>query len=84
MPLERIVPEGGAQLCGSFIPEGTVVGIHAWVIHRDEDIYGRDASEFRPERWLEADAEQLKRMERCFLSVSYYSGLAFIWGLSSC
>ncbi len=70
MPLERIVPEEGAQICGEFIRRGTVVGMHAWVVHRNKEVYGQDAGEFRPERWLEADPEQLKKMERCFLSVS--------------
>ena len=31
----------------------TVVGTSAWVIHRNREIYGEDADEFRPERWLE-------------------------------
>ena len=73
LPLERVVPEGGAELCGKFIPGGTVVGMHAWVIHHDERVFGKDAHDFRPERWLEADEERLKMMERSFLSVSGWS-----------
>lgn len=69
-PLERIVPDGGAQLCGEFIPGGTVVGMHAWVVHRDKGIFAEDAEDFRPARWIDAEPEQLKNMERCFLSVS--------------
>ena len=69
-PLEREVPDGGAQLCGVFIPGSTVVGVHAWVLHRDKDIFGEDAEGFRPERWIDADAEQLKKMDRGFFSVS--------------
>ena len=70
MPLERVVPAEGAVLCGVFLPGGTVVSVHAWVIHHDENIFGKNTHEFRPERWLEADAEQLKLMERSFCSVS--------------
>ena len=77
MPLERIVPQGGAEICGRFIPEGTVVGVHPWVIHRNESIFGKDAHEFRPDRWLECDPEQLKRMERNFLSVRFFISLCF-------
>ena len=65
-----MVPDGGAELCGHFLPAGTVVGMHAWVIHRDTSIFGEDAESFRPERWLDAEPEALKKMERAFLSVS--------------
>jgi cytochrome P450 len=71
MPLERVVPEGGATLCGKFIPEGTIVGINAWVIHHNKDVYGLDTDTFRPERWLEAEPDRLKMMEQSFLSVSH-------------
>ncbi|KAF2172538.1 hypothetical protein M409DRAFT_17769 [Zasmidium cellare ATCC 36951] len=66
--LERLVPEGGAEIGGVHLPEGTVVGINPWVAARDTATYGADAYEFRPERWLEADEGRLKVMERNFLA----------------
>ena len=66
--LERVVPQGGADLRGVSLPEGTVVGMNPWTASRDKSTYGRDANEFRPERWLEADEEKLKVMERNFLA----------------
>lgn len=68
-PLERLVPKGGAELCGVYLPGGTRVGINPWVVHMDKEIYGEDAAEFRPERWLKASAEKLKLMDRSFLAV---------------
>ncbi|KEF54719.1 uncharacterized protein A1O9_09161 [Exophiala aquamarina CBS 119918] len=53
LPLERVVPEGGATISGHYIPAGTIVGCSAWTIHRDRKIFGDDVDAFRPERWLE-------------------------------
>lgn len=64
LPLLRIVPKGGATICDRFFPQGTVVGINAWVAHLNEDVFGSDASSFRPERWLTDDKEQLAQMDR--------------------
>ncbi|KAK4233588.1 putative cytochrome P450 oxidoreductase [Achaetomium macrosporum] len=66
--LERTVPPEGCMIAGTWLPGGTIVGINPWVLHRDAEVYGEDAGEFRPERWLEADAEKLKAMERSFLA----------------
>jgi cytochrome P450 len=71
MLLERIVPEGGATFEGVFVPGGTIVGMNPWVIARDKKVYGEDAEDFRPERWIEATPAELKLMERNFLAVSF-------------
>lgn len=67
--LERDVPAGGAEICGHYLPEGTVVGINAWVMNRNEDVFGHDSDSFRPERWLQ-DPSRVNEMRRCLLSVS--------------
>ena len=67
LPLERVVPVGGAEICGEVIPGGTIVGCNPWVIHRRPEIFGKDVEAFRPERWIEADKEHRKRMEGCML-----------------
>lgn len=69
-PLERVVPHGGANINGHFLPQDTIVGVNAAVIHRDREIFGQDADEFRPERWL-GDEEQAKVMDRHLLTVSH-------------
>ena len=50
-------------MCGKFLPEGTVVGCNAWTVHRDKELYGEDADEWRPDRWLDADEARVRRME---------------------
>ncbi|KAI9840563.1 MAG: hypothetical protein M1837_001543 [Sclerophora amabilis] len=62
LPLERITPPGGAEIGGERIPEGTIVGCSAWVIHRRPEIFGEDVDVYRPERWIDNSAEKLKEM----------------------
>ena len=69
LPLERSVPPSGAQIGGYHLPAGTNVGISAHLIHQRPDIYGEDAGEYRPERWLDGDLSATKSMERHFFVV---------------
>lgn len=69
-PLERLVPVGDTELCGRKLLAGTVVGINPVVVHHNTEVYGPDAALFRPERWMEADPEHLKVMDRTLLTVS--------------
>ena len=68
-PLERYIPPEGARICDVELPGGTNVSVNQAVIHMDKSVYGEDADQFRPERWIEASPEQLKLMDRSFLSV---------------
>ena len=67
LPLERITPPSGVEISGQHIPGGTIVGCSAWVVHKRADVFGADVDAFRPERWLEADKEQLKEMNGSML-----------------
>lgn len=62
LPLERVTPPQGIEVCGEKIPGGVTVGCNAWVIHRRPEIFGEDVDVYRPERWLHASPEQLKSM----------------------
>jgi cytochrome P450 len=53
--LPRLTPPGGLQVGAYFLPEGTEVGINPITQNRDEEIWGLDADQFRPERWLEEE-----------------------------
>ncbi|KAK2051772.1 cytochrome P450 [Colletotrichum caudatum] len=68
--MSKEVPKGGDTFKGVYLPEGTRIGYGAWAIFHRTDLWGPDAHEFRPERWLEAETEELeaeteelKRME---------------------
>lgn len=67
--MPRYAPAQGLQLPnGFFVPEGYRVGMNPFVVQRDTDLFGADAKAFRPERWLEADKEQLRKMNTAMLS----------------
>jgi cytochrome P450 len=67
--ITRVVPPEGAELDGHFFPGGTTIACNGWVLHRDKEVFGQDADDYRPERWLE-DEERAKRMERYMFQVS--------------
>lgn len=67
IPLWREVPAPGATICGTWFPAGTSVGINSWVAHRNEEVWGKDADEFRPERWIESGEEQLRKMNAMYM-----------------
>jgi cytochrome P450 len=72
LPLWRVVPEGGVEICGHYFPPGTTIGVNTWCAHYNEEVFGPDAGEFRPERWLEAEkegGERLKSMEAYYMPV---------------
>jgi cytochrome P450 len=70
LTLERVVPKGGAVICGERFEEGTIVGMSPWVVHRDKNVFGEDADEWNPDRWL-CEKERRSLMERSLLTVSY-------------
>lgn len=77
MLLERYVPEGGLALPdGSLVPAGSIVGLNPYIVGRNTSVWGEDAEEFRPERWLrdekleteDAFQERLLSMNKADLS----------------
>lgn len=61
--MAKEVPRGGDTFKGVYLPAGTHIGYCAWGVARWPAVWGSDADEFRPERWLEAPAEKLREME---------------------
>lgn len=61
--MAKEVPEGGDTFKGVFLPGGTRIGYCAWGVVRHPEVWGEDAHEFRPERWIEASPEKLREMD---------------------
>jgi cytochrome P450 len=57
------VPQGGDTLCGYFVPGGTQIGHNFYGLGRSKRVWGADADVFRPERWLVAEEDELKKMD---------------------
>ncbi|KAK3349016.1 cytochrome P450 [Lasiosphaeria hispida] len=49
--LPRVVPKGGANICGNYIAEGNIVAIHQWAMYHNDNNF-KDPFAFHPERWL--------------------------------
>lgn len=67
MGLPRIAPKGGLLVGDRIIPEGTIVSVSPWVIHYSKELWGEDAHEFNPDRWLASGAAE---REKFFIPVS--------------
>ncbi|BCS26042.1 cytochrome P450 [Aspergillus puulaauensis] len=57
--LPRVVPEGGITIAGRYFPEGVILSVHPWVIHRNPDIFGADCETYNPDRWLQGDTKKM-------------------------
>ncbi|KAF4953562.1 hypothetical protein FGADI_5898 [Fusarium gaditjirri] len=63
-----------------FIPEGTDIIVSIWYINRSEAIWGPDATEFKPERWITDDGKPNQNGG----ASSNYNFLTFLHGPRSC
>lgn len=68
MGLPRVAPEGGLTIGDTHIPQGTIISINSWVFHHNKEVWGDDAREFNPDRWMTAYAANL---EKFFMPVSH-------------
>ena len=56
--LERYVPQGGTVLPdGQSLPQDTILSFNPYILARNASVWGADADQFRPERWLQAEGE---------------------------
>lgn len=61
LSIPRYIPTRGATIDGQQYPGGMVASVNAWVVHRDETLFGELPDRFRPERWLKGDIKEMKK-----------------------
>jgi hypothetical protein len=51
---DNILPIGGGPdgKAPVYVEKGTIVAMNLWGLHHDKDIWGEDANEFKPDRWV--------------------------------
>lgn len=71
----RVAPNGGMIWRGSketpkcIIPQGTVITIQPWSIHRNKDVF-TDPNHWNPDRWMIDNEEKLKVMHKNLIPFS--------------
>lgn len=61
----RQITGHGVKVGGTFLPAGYKAGISPAVLQYNRDVFGADAEQFRPERWL---GKGTARMEHCMMN----------------
>jgi cytochrome P450 len=56
--LPRYVPKGGTRIDKYWFKEGTICGISAASMNRSKEIFGDDADEWKPDRWIARDEQE--------------------------
>ncbi|KAI0537197.1 putative benzoate 4-monooxygenase cytochrome P450 [Xylaria digitata] len=65
---ERVVPAGGIEVLGKFLPQGTVVGGNPWVTNRHEGTFGPNPDSWNPDRWLTGGDAHRRKLEQMLLT----------------
>lgn len=56
---DDVLPNGGPV-----VKAGDVIGFSDWIIARDTSVWGEDAAEMKPERWIDDDGKSLRRFDQ--------------------
>ena len=78
VPMTQRVANADTTICGNFIPKGTVIILAPGAINSSTELWGPDADQFNPERWMGAGRANTGGAE------SNYAFLTFLHGPRSC
>lgn len=73
--LPRVVPASGVQVGPHFVQPGTVCSVSSLSMNRSKEIFGPDADEWKPERWIptvEGDTERISYQNSLLMTVSVH------------
>ena len=87
VPLTPRVADRDTTLLDQFIPKDTRIFIVPWAINTSKELWGPDAKEFKPERWLDVVVEGGKEKVKANQNGgadSAYSFMTFLHGPRSC
>ncbi|KAI9573309.1 cytochrome P450 [Boletus coccyginus] len=81
LPLSKpILTESGDMINEIFVPKGTEIVVSIAAYNRDKDLWGEDAHEFKPDRWLDGAMDDRKSP-----GLGVYSNLmTFLSGTRAC
>lgn len=77
------------SILGHFVPKGTRLFIGIWATNKSKELWGPDADQFKPERWLEDETSTTinggeKRAAASGGASSNYAQMTFLHGPRSC
>ncbi|OJD29677.1 cytochrome p450 [Diplodia corticola] len=73
------------QVAGTHVPAGTMLNLVPWAVNRNPALWGADAGDFVPERWLEqTDDGRLRANNHGGAAGGNYAQMTFFHGPRSC
>lgn len=81
VPLTLRIPTQDTIILNQLVPKDTQIFLVPWAINRSPQIWGQDAEEFKPDRWINEDTGKPNNTGG---ASSNYSTLTFLHGPRSC
>ncbi|ORY66350.1 cytochrome P450 97B3 [Pseudomassariella vexata] len=69
---------------GHFVPKGVRIILCPWATNLDKKLWGSDADEFKPERWIAKDGDEQTKATASGGASSNYAFMSFLHGPRSC
>jgi cytochrome P450 len=84
IPVTARIATRDTSINSTFVPKGTLCFVAPWATNRDPSLWGPDAEQFRPERWIDHLETGQDRVNYVGGADSNYSFLTFLHGPRSC